>query len=386
MTMSHMVHTRWVGALRRRSKQRWRGILGAGAATAGLLACTTTPLPPPATEGPTAASPAQKSRLQPVDWGALPGWPHDRLAELWPALQLGCIKPVPAWVRLCPQVLLAGRMDEAGLRAWMQANLQPMAVLPAEGNEPTGLLTGYFEPLMEGSRRPQGAFRHPLYRLPADLPRAQPWFSREQVDTRPDAQAALRGREIAYLADPLDVLLLQVQGSGRLRLLDEPGQPTVRLAYAGHNGHPYRSVGRWLIDQGELGATQANWPAIKEWARRNPQRQQPMLWANPRLVFFKEEPLPDPTQGPRGSLGLPLTAGRSVAVDPASIPLGSLLWLDSTEPLSNTPLQRAVLAQDTGSAILGAVRADYFWGTGAQAEAQAGRMKQALRLWVLVPR
>ena len=256
----------------------------------------------------------------------------------------------------------------------------------ADGNA-QGLLTGYFEPLVEASRTRRGAFQVALYAPPADLATRRPYWTRQQLDTLPAAQAALRGREIAYVADPLDALVLQIQGSGRLRLKGGDGRvQTVRLAYAGHNDQPYASVGRWLINQGELKADGANWPAIKDWARRNPQRVQEMLWANPRFVFFREEPLPDPTLGPRGAQGVPLTPGRSIAVDPKSVPYGTPVWLDSTEPLSSTPLQRLVMAQDTGSAIIGAVRADYFWGWAEGAEAQAGRMKQPLRLWVLWPK
>jgi membrane-bound lytic murein transglycosylase A len=160
----------------------------------------------------------------------------------------------------------------------------------------------------------------------------------------------------------------------------------VRLAYAGHNDRPYQSIGRWLIDQGELRPNEASWPGIKDWARRNPQRVSQLLATNPRVVFFREEPLIDPAQGPRGALGVALTPERSVAVDPSAVPLGSALWIDTTEPLSATPLRRLVMAQDTGSAITGAVRVDYFWGTGERALQQAGRMKQPLRLWVLWPK
>ena len=159
----------------------------------------------------------------------------------------------------------------------------------------------------------------------------------------------------------------------------------VRLGFAGHNGHPYRSVGRWLIEQRELPADGVSWPAIKAWARANPARVNEMLWVNPRVVFFREEPLLDPGAGPRGALGVPLTPGRSIAVDPRSVPFGSWVWIDTTEPLSSTPLRRLVTAQDTGNAITGAVRGDYFWGWGDHAEQQAGRMKQPLRLWVLWP-
>jgi len=160
----------------------------------------------------------------------------------------------------------------------------------------------------------------------------------------------------------------------------------VRLAFAGHNDQAYKSVGRWLIEQGELKAAETSWPAIRDWARRNPKRVNELLWSNPRVVFFREEPLPDPTLGPRGAQGVPLTPGRSIAVDAQSIPYGTPVWLDTTEPLADAPLRRVVMAQDTGSAIVGAVRADYFWGLGERAEQQAGRMKQPLRMWVLWPK
>ena len=219
-------------------------------------------------------------------------------------------------------------------------------------------------------------------------PQRRPYWSRQQLDTLPAARAALRGQEIAWLASPLDALLLQIQGSGRLRIAEPDGrQRLVRLAFAGHNDQPYRSVGRWLIDEGELRASGASWPAIRAWGERaSPERLNQMLWSNPRVVFFREEPLADEHSGPRGAQGVPLTPGRSVAVDPQAVPYGTPLWLDTTVPLSAQPLQRLVLAQDTGSAITGAVRVDLFWGWGEAAEQQAGRMKQALRAWALWPR
>ena len=158
------------------------------------------------------------------------------------------------------------------------------------------------------------------------------------------------------------------------------------MAYAAHNEQPYKSVGRWLIDQGELRPEQASWPAIRAWAKQNPKRIDELLWSNPRFVFFREEPLPDPSIGPKGAQGVALTPRRSIAVDPQSVPFGTPVWIDTSEPLSPTPLRRLVVAQDTGTAITGAVRADFFWGWSDDAEAQAGRMKQALRMWVLLPR
>jgi membrane-bound lytic murein transglycosylase A len=195
----------------------------------------------------------------------------------------------------------------------------------------------------------------------------------------------LHGRALAYLADPVDALVLQIQGSGRLRVTQADGSVRwVRMAYAGTNDQPYRSVGRWLLDQGLI--KDASWPGIKAWLSQNPQRQQELLWSNPRMTFFKEEPIADIARvtGPRGSQGVPLTGGRSIAVDPGSIPYGTPVWLTSIG--AQTKLQKLVLAQDSGSAVQGAVRADYFAGSGAEAGDLAGRLRQPLQMWVLWPK
>ncbi len=366
----------------------------------GLAACAVVPEPEtpapsqPAQPAPPAATPPapagatllrNRSRWVAVDWSELPGWNADATRDVWPALQRGCDKPAPGWEAICVAARGFTPASDADARAWLQARLRPYRVESPEGAT-EGLATGYFEPLVAAQRQPRAGFRVPLHALPDDLATRKPWWTRQQIDTLPAAQAALRGRELAWVADPLDALLLQVQGSGRLMLQEVNGaKRQVRLAYAGHNDQPYKSVGRWLIEQGELKPEQASWPAIKAWARANPKRVNEMLWSNPRYVFFREEPLPDPNVGPRGAQAVPLTPGRSIAVDPQSVPYGTPVWLDTTEPLSSTPLRRLVMAQDTGSAITGAVRADYFWGWGDEAEAQAGRMKQALRMWVLWP-
>jgi membrane-bound lytic murein transglycosylase A len=368
-----------------------------------LAACavappSSAPPPSPATgaepgvEAPAAGAALQhpRSRWVPVDWPALPGWQDDRSAELWPALRAGCARPVPGWAAVCARALAFNPPDDGFARDFLQRELQPYRVESPAG-ETLGLATGYFEPLLAASRAPRPGFAVPVHRPPADLAQRRPWWTRQQLDTVPAAAAALRGLEIAWLASPLDALLLQIQGSGRLRITENDGsQRTVRLAFAGHNDQPYASVGRWLIAQGELSAEGANWPAIRDWGQRAaPQRLQQMLWSNPRLVFFREEALPEAgpgPAGPRGAQNVPLSAGRSVAVDPLAVPYGTPLWLDTTEPLSATPLRRLVMAQDTGGAITGAVRVDYFWGTGEAAEQQAGRMKQPLRLWALWPR
>lgn len=372
------------------------------AASAALLtACGLLAPPPPAPPAlprPGAEAPARpeappgavvvrgKARWVPARFADLPGWERDRLADWWVALRRGCDRPAPGWATLCADALLHAPLDDERARAWLAERLQPWRVESIEG-EATGLATGYYEPVLEGSRVRRGEFQVPLYAPPADLAARQPWWTRREIDTLPAAQAALRGREVAWVADPFDALVLQIQGSGRLRMAEADGRvQTVRLAYAGHNGQPYGSVGAWLIQQGELRAGEASLPAIRDWARRHPQRVRALLWSNPRFVFFKEEPLPDPSLGPRGAQGVPLTPGRSVAVDPQAVPYGTPVWLDTTEPLSTAPLQRLAMAQDTGSAITGAVRADYFWGAGEAAEQQAGRMKQPLRWWALWPR
>jgi membrane-bound lytic murein transglycosylase A len=379
--------------------------VGLAAIAAWLAGCAT----PPPLEGPSpvqtgapgaSAAPAgaasapiaaalqrARSRWVPVDWADLPGWQADRTQELWPALLRGCDKPAAGWETVCAAALRGPAPRSAvEARAWLEQRLRPFRVEASDGNA-DGLITGYFEPQVDAQRVPRPGFTVALHQPPADLATRKPYWSRQQLDTLPAAQASVRGRELAWVADPLDALLLQVQGSGRLVITEPNGtRRLVRVAYAGHNDLPYKSVGRWLIDQGELKPEQASWPAIRAWAKANPKRLRELLWSNPRVVFFREEPLPDPQLGPKGAQAVPLTPGRSIAVDPQSVPYGTPVWLDTTEPLSNAPLRRAVMAQDTGSAIIGAVRADYFWGWGEEAETQAGRMKQPLRMWVLWPR
>ncbi|MGZ5181025.1 MAG: murein transglycosylase A [Ramlibacter sp.] len=369
------------------------------AAIVGILAGCASPLPAPETgqlqtsspvaaapdEGPLGASLRQgKSLWQPVRWSELPGFDDDALHEAWNAWLRSCERPPAAFVPLCPQVRQLSIAGAAEQRAWMRERLQPYRIEPLQGAA-DGLLTAYYEPVVEASRQPTAGRAVALYRPPSGLVARRPWYTRQEIDTRPEAQAQLRGREIAWLADPLDALMLQIQGSGRVRVTEPDGSVRlVRLAYAGSNEQPYRSVGSWLLQQGAL--RDASWPGIKAWARDNPQRLQELLWSNPRVVFFREEPLDefDAGFGPRGAQGVALTPGRSIAVDKDSIPYGTPVWLASSGPAAN--LRRLVIAQDTGSAILGAVRADYFVGWGPEAGELAGRLKQPLRMWALWPR
>jgi membrane-bound lytic murein transglycosylase A len=327
-----------------------------------------------------------RSRWVPVRWASLPGWDQDDLNDAWSAWVRGCERPPAGRLAvLCREARALLLADDAARRQWLMAHFQPHQVLTRESGEGEGLLTGYFEPQLRASRVRQGEFQFPVYRLPSNLAARKPWYSRQEIDTLPEAQAALRGREIAWLDNALDALSLQIQGSGRLSVREPDGREwSIRVAFAGTNDQPYRSVGRWLLDRGLV--RDASWPGIKAWAAAHPERTSEMLWSNPRVVFFREEPLAglDAEAGPRGAQGVALTPGRSIAVDPGSIPYGTPVWLSSRGP--QTSLDRLVMAQDTGSAIVGAVRADYFTGWGQQAGELAGRLKQPLRLWVLWPK
>ncbi len=265
--------------------------------------------------------------------------------------------------------------------------MQPYRVESLSG-QAQGTLTAYYEPVFAARRVPDAQFRYPLYSAPVGVQgfgQRKPWLTRQQIESQASVQAALRGHEIAWLDDPVDVLILHIQGSGRLTMTEADGrQHPIRAAFAATNDHPYRSVGKWLLDRGLV--RDATWPGISAWVQANPGRVQEMLWSNPRYVFFKEEPLDEVSTnfGPRGAQGVPLTAERSIAVDRNSIPYGTPVWLLSSGPTQ--ALSRLVMAQDTGSAIVGAVRADYFMGSGKAAGDIAGRTKQDLRLWVLWPK
>lgn len=336
------------------------------------------PLPAARTQG--------KTRWIPVRWSELPGFEEDPLFEAWNAWIKSCEKPGPVFAPLCGDIRQLSIASGEQQRAWMSAHLQPYRVESLQGAA-EGQLTSYYEPLLKASRQPGNGYDVPLYKPPAGLGSRKPWYSRQEIDTAPEARAALRGREIAWLADPVDAMLLHIQGSGRLSITEPDGtQRIVRMAFAGSNDQPFRSITQWLAEQGE-GRMTAPWAeSTKAWVARNPQRVNQLMWSNPRYIFFREEALSelDAAFGPRGAQGVPLTPGRSIAVDRDGIPYGTPVWLASR---GNTAvLQKLVMAQDTGSAIIGAVRADYFAGTGAEAGDFASRVNQPLRLWVLWPK
>jgi len=327
--------------------------------------------------------PNYKSRWVAVDWSDLPGWDSDALHEAWHAWLHNCERPAPVFAPLCTEVRQLSIANAHAQRAWMMERLQPWRIESRAG-EAQGLLTAYYEPFLQAARVRGNGFEVPLYRLPAGVGR-QKWYTRQQIDRLPEVQAMLAGREIAWVRDPVEALILHIQGSGRLRVQEIDGSESlVRLAFAGTNNHDYASVGQWLLERGLV--QDATWPGIHAWVAANPHRVDELLWVNPRYVFFREEPLDAMSinLGPRGAQGVPLTPGRSIAVDRLSIPYGTPVWLVSHGPTAE--LARLVMAQDTGSAIVGAVRADYFTGWGDEAGALAGRLKQELHLWALWPK
>ncbi|MEY2776147.1 MAG: putative Membrane-bound lytic murein transglycosylase MltA family [Pseudomonadota bacterium] len=357
-----------------------------------------------------ALSPAL-SQVRPIEFDRLPGWRFDAVEEALPAWLRSCrvlAKRGSPFTELCAQAEslgsepLEGEAQRERVRAYFESQFQPYLVVdPRVSQAETGTLTGYYEPLVRGSRTPSGPYQHPLYRTPDDLIsvqldsiypelkglRLRGRLQGKQVSPYPtrgeiERQELLKGQEIIWLDDPIDAFFMQVQGSGRVQL---PDGSSVRLGYANQNGHPYRSIGKWLVDQGALTLAQASMQGIKAWLAQNPGRKDELLHQNPSLVFFRELPdSGDPSEGPIGSLGVPLTAGRSIAVDPRFIPLGLPVVLNTR--FADGPSQRLVMAQDTGSAIQGPHRADFFFGSGDAAGELAGRMKGQGQLIALLPR
>ncbi|MDH5631375.1 MAG: MltA domain-containing protein [Gammaproteobacteria bacterium] len=342
-----------------------------------------------------------------VPVSTLPGWQEDDPAAAWPALQSSCnssaVRSSPEWAQLCSEVVLIGEVNTETARAFFESRFVARAITTEEGNA-EGLITGYYEPILSGSRKRSKRYRFPIYSTPDDLLRVDlsslfpelanrpvrarldgnrvvPYYSRRQIE---NGHRSLRDKVLLWVDNAVDVFFLHIQGSGRVRL--DTGDE-IAIGYADQNGHPYQSIGAQLIRWGELERENVNMYSIRQWIENNPDRAMQLLHSNPSYIFFDERKAE--LAGPLGSLNVPLTAGRSIAVDRNVVPLGSPVWLDTTLPASGADpeavFRRLMMAQDTGGAIKGAVRADVFFGRGESAEFYAGHMKQSGRMYILEP-
>jgi membrane-bound lytic murein transglycosylase A len=339
--------------------------------------------------------------LKPTDWNSLTGWVEDDIRPAWEAFLRSCavLKNKPLWQETCIQAEFMQAQDEVTLRQFIESRFVPHQVLNSDGSG-EGLITGYYEPLLKGSRKQSKRYRYPLYTTPDELlvidlgevypelknmrlrgrlqgRKVVPYYSRAEIEGSP---AQLKGKELLWVDDEVDLFFLQIQGSGRVEL--ENGE-IVRVGYSDQNGHPYKSVGRLLVERGELALDKASMQGIKAWGQKNPRKLAELLQQNSSFVFFRE--LPTNIAGPLGSLGIPLTPGRSLAIDPRVVPQGAPVFLATTWPNTDKRLHRLMVAQDTGGAIKGNVRADFFWGFGPEAANQAGKMRQTGKMWVLMP-
>lgn len=363
-----------------------------------LAGCSTVAESPPPAPTPAPPSTTSATTYLKVAWNALPPVTDADLQAGFAAWRSACtrLKSDAVWGTACATAVNVGS-DPAAVRRFLQDTLDVYSLRAGDSHD-EGLITGYYEPIYPGSLTRTAQAMVPVYGVPEDLVVVQlesvyPELKGKRLRGRLEGRVlkpyddagtiaanGVKAPVLAWLTDPMDLQLLQIQGSGRIRLQDGT---QVRMAYAEQNGHPYRAIGRWLVDQGELAKEDVSMETIRAWARANPARVPEMLRSNPSYVFFVRNP--DSAEGPRGSLNVPLTAGYSVAVDRSVVPLGSLLWLSTTRP-DGTPLIRPVAAQDTGGAITGEVRADLFWGTGDAAGDLAGHMKQQGRIWLLWPK
>lgn len=358
-------------------------------------------------------APEAATTYTPATFGELPGWNSDAMAAALPAWRQSCARlegqpdgkeigpaagTVADWRAVCAGIAGLPADDSDALRGFIEANLVPLRVR-GKADDP-GLFTGYFEPIIEASRERTPIFHEPIYALPRDHVSVRLQDFDPELKGRSIVGRVENGRLIPYrqrgeieaggindsadvlfwARDTLDVFILQVQGSGIAAL---PDGTRTRIGFAGHNGHNYGSVGRWLIEKGELSAGRAGWEDIRAWLEANPDIMRDTLAVNRRFIFFREID----GDGPTGAAGVTLTAERSMAVDPKHVPLNVPVWLDAEHPdAGDRRLQRLMLAQDTGNAIRGAVRGDFYWGTGRAALDKAGRMKSRGAYYILVPR
>lgn len=319
----------------------------------------------------TASNAEAETTYSMLSFSQLDGWEEDNHAAALKVFLETCpdLKDQD-WQSLCA---VAQSQDPAGARHFFELFFRP--VLIEDGAN--ALFTGYFEPELDGSRYRSSRYRYPVYKMPPEAKRSNPWLPRRDILNSGVMNG--RGLEIAWVDDPVELFFLQIQGSGRIKMSDGT---SVRVGYGGANGHPYRSIGTEMVRRGIYKAHQVSAQVIKAWVRRNPVDGRELLLHNPSYVFFREIRKIRPSKGPLGAMNRSVTAMRSLAVDPKYTPLGAPVWLEKD---GETKLRRLMIAQDTGSAIKGAQRADVFFGTGDSAGQAAGRLRDPGRMVVLLP-
>lgn len=386
-----------------------------------LSACEKMHVKPTPPEAPVCACPAQSDQLgrpeevkpetvkvpdygllKPADWQEIDALTKDDVTKAWPAWKLGCVslKAKPAWLSVCNEADKLDNPPSSVIVDYFKNNFSVYRTTNLDGSN-TGMITGYYAPVIKGSRVKTYQYRFPLYTRPDDLITVElsklfpelankrvrgrvvgtklvPYYNRAEIEVE---NSPLQGREFVWVDDQIELFFLQIQGSGLVKF--DNGEK-MHVGYADQNGQAYQSIGRLLIEKGELTLDKASMQGIKNWARNNPNKLRDLLNANPSYVFFRE--LPPDLPGPIGALGAPILAERVVAIDPRFVPLGAPIFLSTTLPNSSNPLNRLMMAQDTGGAIKGGVRADFFWGAGAEAGKSAGSMKQQGKIWVLLPK
>lgn len=389
---------------------RGAALLGAALVAPVLMAAGSAPQ-----QSPPKPAMTTKISLKPVTYADLPGWKQDDHLAALKAFLRSCETVIaaaetgdgkaggelaPALAKVCAAAQSLARPTRAAARAFFEQHFVPHRVVRKQGH---GFLTGYYEPVLSGSRKPQGRFRTPIYKRPPDLVNVvsetqrasksagythlrktakgtEPYPTRAEIE-----QGALKGQglELLYLADPVDAFFMQVQGSGRIKLTDGS---SVRVNYDGKNGHPYTSVGRYLVDKGYMKKDEVTLQSLRRWLRADPERGKKAMWQNASFVFFRELK-GEGALGPLGALGVPLTPGRSLAVDPAFHPLGAPVYVTapSLKISAERGFKRLMVAQDVGSAIKGPERGDIYFGSGEKAGRLAGTTQHAGSFFVLLP-
>ena len=326
----------------------------------------------------------------------------DHLSLVWPVWLRSCdaLRNKDAWKEVCQLSNNLTSPTDHDIKTFFYQNFNLYKALQKNGKD-EGLVTGYYQPLLKGSKKRSRKYQIPLYGPPSDLITVDlsevypdlkykrlrgrvegnkliPYHTREEIT---EDKYPLKGNELFWVKDAVEAFFLEIQGSGVIAF--EDGTRT-QVGYADQNGHPYRSMGRELIHKGELSRHKVSMQSIKAWAKKNKKKLQRFMNANPSVVFFRE--LPPGLPGPIGALGVPITAERSVAVDRKFVPLGAPIILSTTQPNSKKTLKQIMVAQDTGGAIGGGVRIDYYWGQGNASGRKAGSMKQQGKVWVMLPK